>query len=138
MGDGAQLGAVPRGVIVQFEERDGEEFHVFGDGEDLCYIHIKARFRIPEGRGGEECVLRSGICTRKSFLHSFGLVICAGTKGYYRNVVESGQSSEQGGVREPTQRNAKAIHGPSHKSRFTRHKRSTYHERLEVRPPPLR
>jgi hypothetical protein len=30
------------------------------------------------------------------------------------------------------QRNVNAIHGPSHKSTFT------YHERLEVRPPPLR
>ena len=27
--------------------------------------------------------LRSGICTRNSFLHSFGLVMCAGMKGYY-------------------------------------------------------
>ena len=27
--------------------------------------------------------LRSGIWTRNSFLHSFGLVICAGMKGYY-------------------------------------------------------
>lgn len=27
--------------------------------------------------------LLSGIWTRKSFLHSFGLVICAGMNGYY-------------------------------------------------------
>lgn len=27
--------------------------------------------------------LRSGIWTRKSFLHSLGFVIWAGTKGYY-------------------------------------------------------
>ena len=27
-------------------------------------------------------VLFSGICTTNNFLHSFGLLICAGTKGY--------------------------------------------------------
>jgi hypothetical protein len=36
-------------------------------------------------------VLFSGICTKKSFLHSLGLVMCAGMKGYYvmKNIVSS-------------------------------------------------
>jgi len=34
------------------------------------------------GSAGGEDILRSGIWTKKSFLHSLGLVICAGTKGY--------------------------------------------------------
>jgi hypothetical protein len=33
----------------------------------------------------ENNALFGGSWTRKSFLHSFGFVICAGTNGYYQN-----------------------------------------------------
>lgn len=62
---------------------------------------------------GKENVLRSGICTRKSFLHSFGFVICAGINGYYRHIHEHEEKMEMGRVR-------------------------AHHKRLEVGPPPLR
>lgn len=36
MRDGGELRAVSGRVVVQFEERDGEELHVLGNAEDLC------------------------------------------------------------------------------------------------------
>lgn len=35
VGDGGELGPVPGRVVVEFEEGDGEQFHVFGDAEDF-------------------------------------------------------------------------------------------------------
>lgn len=84
---------IPRGVIIQLEERDSEELHVLGDSKDLfSQQKHKARgenitvnkvlTRKQESTTDVMSVLRSGICTIKSFLHSLGLVMCAGTKGY--------------------------------------------------------
>lgn len=58
-------------------------------------------------------VLRSGIWTRNNFLHSFGLVMCAGTKGYWGRATISQGADGTG-------------------------KKVAHHERLEVRSPPLR
>lgn len=66
------------------------------------------------GKGGGD-VLRSGICTRNSFLHSFGFVMCAGMKGYCTTHLALAF------VCHAVEMNA-----------------NTHHERLEVRPPPLR
>lgn len=38
MRDGGELGPVAGGIVVQFEEGDGEEFHVFRDAEDFCVL----------------------------------------------------------------------------------------------------
>lgn len=78
-----QLGPIPRGVVVQLEQRDREQLHVLRHREDLCGAG-KGGLAVSGVRAGVEGggILFSGICTRKSFLHSFGLVICAGMKGY--------------------------------------------------------
>ena len=46
MRNGGELWSIPRGVVIQLEERDGEELHVFGYSEDLCVrrrvsLHIR-------------------------------------------------------------------------------------------------
>lgn len=66
----------PGCVVVQLKQGDREQLHVFRDGEHFC--EIVRNTREADGEDG----LRSGIWTKKSFLHSLGLVICAGTKGY--------------------------------------------------------
>lgn len=38
MRDGGELGTVAGGVVVEFEEGHGEEFHVFGDAEDFYFF----------------------------------------------------------------------------------------------------
>lgn len=39
-------------------------------------------YKVNESMARECDILLSGICTKKSFLHSFGFVMCAGTNGY--------------------------------------------------------
>lgn len=67
---------LPRCIIVEFEQRDGEEFHVFGNSEYLCggrnHVGVPRDAKKPDR---DRDILRSGICTRKSFLHSLGLVM---------------------------------------------------------------
>lgn len=107
VGDGGELGAVALRVVVEFEQWYCEQLHVFGYCENLCMSQRKGR-RIGENvqvsketdwtsgvgmcdlgqrklrsqgrRGGY--VLVGGMVTRKSFLHSFGLVTCGGAYGY--------------------------------------------------------
>jgi hypothetical protein len=77
---------LPRGIVIELEQGDGEELHVFGNSQDFygtakdknTHVSILAGTRRRKKDG-----LRSGICTRKSFLHSLGFVMCAGTNGYY-------------------------------------------------------
>lgn len=67
---------LPRCIIVEFEQRNGEELHVFGNGKYLCVgrDHVGVP-RDAKKLGRDRDILRSGICTRKSFLHSLGLVM---------------------------------------------------------------
>lgn len=39
VGNGRELGAVAGSVVVKLEERDGEQLHVLGDGEDLYIVN---------------------------------------------------------------------------------------------------
>lgn len=67
----------PRSIIVELKERYSQQLHILRDGEDLCG-------RVSHCCGTRRgCVLFSGIWTRKSFLHSLGFVMCAGTNGYW-------------------------------------------------------
>jgi hypothetical protein len=81
MWDGRQLRTIPRGIVVQLEEWDREEFHIFWDSEDFC-SSIEKRVLAHVYLVMVWDALRSGICTRNSFLHSFGLVMWAGMNGY--------------------------------------------------------
>lgn len=75
----------------------------------------------PSAGKGDGDVLRSGICTRKSFLHSFGFVMCAGMKGYCTTHFKLALTFVRRASRREAGMNA-----------------NTHHERLKVRPPPLR
>src|ERR1700761_6197263 len=84
---------LPRCIIVEFEQRNCEEFHVFGNSKNFCGGKKPCGYASwCEGRDRDRDVLRSGICTRKSFLHSLGLVMSAGTNGYYAPVRERERS----------------------------------------------
>ena len=67
---------LPRCIIVKFKQWNGEELHVFGNGKYLCggRDHVGVP-RDTKKTGRDRDILRSGICTRKSFLHSLGLVM---------------------------------------------------------------
>lgn len=72
---------LPRSIIVEFEKWDSKELHIFGNGKN--FYGKQKDVSVPwEGKRSKRDQLRSGICTRKSFLHSLGLVMCAGTNGY--------------------------------------------------------
>lgn len=72
MGNSGELWAVSLRIVIQLEERDCQELHVLGYCEDFWFRKGSAM----------ECkatvmsyLLVGGRVTRKSFLHSFGLVM---------------------------------------------------------------
>jgi len=90
--DSGELGSVACRVIVQLEERDSEEFHIFRDAEHFYRLvskHTTNTSRTPERprmnntKKGSNILLR-GSWIKYNFLHSFGLVTCAGMNGYMK------------------------------------------------------
>jgi hypothetical protein len=80
VGDCRELWAVSCGIIVQFEQGDGKEFHVLWDAKYLCgEISNPPKKKMVKGH-----VLLRGSWMKYSFLHSFGRVTCAGMNGYMK------------------------------------------------------